>query len=99
MVELVKVTGCTSCGSTDIRCNRKYDRSIRILHGVEIVAVTQQGCQNCKKTFTDSIEGAKHGARIADEVKETAADFYESRSGRSENGDGQIRVRIQAVAI
>ena len=70
MAELVEATSCTSCGSTDIRCKRRYDRSVRTLHGVETVVVTQHECRDCKKTFTDRIEGTKQGAQIADEVKE-----------------------------
>ena len=76
MVELVEATSCTSCGSTDIRPKRRYTRSPRTLDGVETVVVTQHECRDCKKTFTDAIRGTKHGAQIADEVKERAADLY-----------------------
>ena len=101
MVELVAATSCISCGSTDIRNKRRYDRSVRTLHGVKTVEVTQHECRDCKKTFTDEIRDVKHGVQISDEVKETAVDIY--MDGPDLEGVkrvmGKFGVRISAGAI
>ena len=76
MVELVVAASCTSCGSTDVRDKKRYDRSVRTLDGVKTFVVIQHECRHCKKTFTDVVKGAKHGAQIADEVKERAVNIY-----------------------
>jgi len=69
-------TSCPACGSTDVRIKRKYQRKVETLDGIKTFDVNQCCCRGCSETFTDDIEGVKHGCRIADEVKSLSVEAY-----------------------
>lgn len=76
MPRLVVATSCPACGSSDVRDKSRYERKVRALKEVETFLVTQHCCRSCQHTFTDVVEGVKHGCQIADEVKVKAASLY-----------------------
>lgn len=73
---MVVATSCPTCGSNDVRTKTEYGRKVRTLRGVETFVITQHCCRHCQTTFTDEVEGVKHGCQIADEVKRKAVTAY-----------------------
>ena len=76
MPRLVEAASCPACGSSEIRTKSRYERKVRTMKGIETFSISQHCCRSCQNTFTDELEGVKHGCQIANEVKVRAAALY-----------------------